>query len=34
MKKNQIISSVTIEKIGYEGIGIARFDDGKKLIIK
>ena len=34
MKKNDIIENVTIDKVGYEGIGLAKFHDGKKLIIK
>lgn len=34
MKKNDIITQVVIEKVGYEGIGIAKFHDGKKLIVK
>lgn len=34
MKKNQIIPYVTIDKVGYEGIGLATFENGKKLIIK
>jgi hypothetical protein len=34
MKKNDIIQQALIEKVGYEGIGIAKFHDGKKLIVK
>jgi 23S rRNA (uracil1939-C5)-methyltransferase len=34
MKKHQIIEHITIEKVWYEGIGIAQFHDGKKLIVK
>ncbi|HMY80250.1 MAG TPA: 23S rRNA (uracil(1939)-C(5))-methyltransferase RlmD [Candidatus Absconditabacterales bacterium] len=34
MKKHHILENITIEKVGYEGIGLGRFHDGKKLIIK
>lgn len=34
MKKNDVIENILIKKVGYEGIGIAEFHDGKKLIIK
>lgn len=34
MKKNQIIPHVLIEKLWYEGIGVAHISDGKTLIIK
>jgi 23S rRNA (uracil1939-C5)-methyltransferase len=34
MKKNDIIEQALIEKVGYEGIWIAKFHDGKKLIVK
>lgn len=34
MKKHDIIENITIDKVGYEGIGLAKFHDGKKLIIK
>lgn len=32
-KKPKILQKITIEKIGYGGVGIARHEDGRKIII-
>ena len=32
-KKPKIIQNVTIEKVGYGGVGIARHEDGRKIIV-
>jgi 23S rRNA (uracil1939-C5)-methyltransferase len=34
MKKNDIINNIEVEKIWYEGIGLGKMPDGKRLIIK
>gem|GEM_PF-2325368 len=32
-KKPKILQNITIEKIGYGGVGIARHNDGRKIIV-
>ena len=34
MKKNHILTNITITSLGYGGVGIARLSDGKKILIK
>jgi len=34
MKKGQIITNITVEKVGFGGVGIGVMADGKKVLIK